>query len=157
MQPLVHLMSSDGADPKRKDLRAWCVFQPFAFWHAEPLLPAQQTATLQQQLQRCHAVITVIVTVTLAKRGAPLCTRRAADHLVCLLREKGSYQKLARDSGAVPAIVKMERRESTKELLQWLVRLCQQLSARSAGIRTARGRAWLPNYSNKQHSARFCI
>jgi hypothetical protein len=47
---------------------------------------------------------------------------RAADHLHCLLREKGSYQKLARDSGAIPAIVKMERRESTKELLQWLVR-----------------------------------
>ena len=40
-----------------------------------------------------------------------------------LLREKGSYQQLARDSGAIPAIVKMERRESTKELLHWLVRL----------------------------------
>lgn len=44
----------------------------------------------------------------------------AADSLHGLLREKGSYQKLARDSGAIQAVVKMERRDSTKELLQWL-------------------------------------
>lgn len=53
----------------------------------------------------------------------PSCIHRAADHLHWLLGEKGSYQQLARDSGAIPAIVKMERRESTKELLHWLVRL----------------------------------
>jgi hypothetical protein len=44
----------------------------------------------------------------------------AVDSLHQLLKAQGSFQKAARDAGAVPAIIKMERRPSTKELLHIL-------------------------------------
>ncbi len=131
--PLVQIMQDspeDASKSKSRELKNW-----FAAVVTLPTAPCCRTCVHPPVVgasAHAHAIKSVYCTARLTEasltgmkdlvRSTILdFRRRACDSLHQLLKSQGSFQKVARDAGAVPAIIKMEHRPSTKELLHILV------------------------------------